>query len=174
MPPDPLPSTPDPLSAWGNIASVFGLIVSVVGFVWTIVGVRRSKQAAQAARAAADRASKEIFRASAMVELGAATASLEEIKRLQRDGSWPGLLDRYSTLRATLISIRASRADLGDEHRTEIQNAITYLRQIENSVERALAKGQQPSAVKLNAVISDQLDRLSEVLGSLRNYENGS
>lgn len=60
-----------------------------------------------------------------------------------------------------------------DAHKSAIQNAIIQIRGIEESVERMLAKGQQPSAAKMNSIISDELDRLSEVLGTLRSNENG-
>ena len=164
---------PDPLSTWGGVASVAGIFLTIGGFIWTLIGVYRSKNAAQQAKEAAEKARDDIFHASAMVELTAAMSAMQEIKRLQRDEAWSLLLDRYSTLRASLISIRAARPNLTEEHKTTIQGAIAQIRMIEDKVERALAADQKPSVAKLNAIIADQLDNLSEVLGALRITENG-
>jgi hypothetical protein len=108
-----------------------------------------------------------------MLELAAALSAMQEIKRLQRDGAWPVLLDKYSSLRATLISIRAGRPNLNEQHKTTIQDAIVQLRTIENKVQRELVKGQNPNVAKLNAVVADQLDKLSETLGALRSRGDG-
>jgi hypothetical protein len=107
-----------------------------------------------------------------MIELAAATSALQEIKRLQRDGEWQDLLERYSTLRSALIAIRASSQVLIEQHQTVIQGAITQIRTIETKVERAIEAGDKPSAARLNAVVSDQLDKLSQVLGELRSKQN--
>jgi hypothetical protein len=147
--------------------------VSFVGFVLTLIAVYRSKEAAKRAQKAAESAREEIFRSSAMIELSAVATGMQEIKRLQRSGEWAGLLDRYSALRASLISIRASRPNLDKGHQTVIQSAITQIRTIEERVERTLSTGAQPSAVKLNAIISQELDQISEVLGMLRSNYNG-
>ena len=98
---------------------------------------------------------------------------MQEIKRLQRDAAWPVLLDRYSTLRANLITIRAGRPSLDEKHKTVIQGAISQIKMIEEKVERALETNQKPNVAKLNAVVADQLDNLSEVLGALRSSEDG-
>lgn len=112
-----------------------GLIISVAGFIWTLVAVYRSKNAATQAQEAAERAGDEVLRSSTMVELAAATSALQEIKRLQRNGDWRDLLDRYSVLRSALIAIRASSQVLEEEHQTVIQGAITQIRTIEGKVD---------------------------------------
>jgi len=144
------------------------VLVSIAGFVWTLIGVHRSREAAKQAKEAAEAARDEIFRSSAMIELSAAAAAMQEIKRLQRDGKWPELLDKYSALRTSLISIRASRPNLEERHKTVMQSAITQVKSIEEKVEQALSKQQQPNAAKLNSIMSDHLDQISEVLGVLR------
>ena len=149
------------------------MAVSIVGFFLTLIGVHRSRKAAQQAKEAAENARNEIFRSSAMIELSAAATAMQEIKRLQRNNEWLGLLDKYSALRATLISIRASRPGLDPHHQTTIQSAITQIRGIEEKVERTLSAREQPNAPKLNAIISHELDQISEVLGVLRSNQNG-
>lgn len=163
----------DVLSTGGNVANILGLLVSIAGFAWTLIGVYRSKNAADRARESAENARHDIFRASAMIDLAAAMSVLQEVKRLHRQQDWTALLDRYSALRATLITIRASRQDLKESHAIVIQGAIAQLRTIEDKVERAVATGQTLNPAKLNIVVSNELDRLSEVLGSMRIADNG-
>lgn len=163
----------DSLSTWGNITSIVGLFASVAGFVWALVQIYRSKNAAQQARDAADRAREDIFRSSAMLELAAALAAMQEIQRLQREGAWRVLLEKYSALRTNLISIRAGRPNLNEQHKSTIQGAIAQLRTIEDKVQRALVSDQTPKIDKLNSIVADQLDKLSEVLGALRSRDDG-
>jgi hypothetical protein len=152
---------------------VLGLLVSIAGFIWTLRGVYKSRAAAEAAAEAAEKAREDILRSNALIELAEVMSSLQEIKRLQREEAWPHLLDRYSILRTALIAIRASRPNLSDQHKTTIQSAIGQLRTLEEKIERAMGAGQKPNVAKLNAIVSDQLDGLSELLGALRSNGNG-
>jgi hypothetical protein len=135
--------------------------------------VYRSKSAAEQARESADKARRDIFRAIAMIDLTRATAAINDIKRLHREANWLALLERYSALRTTLITIRASRPDLAEQHKTTIQGIIAQIRTLETKVEGALPDGQNLNAAKLNKVISVQLDKLSQILGELRSDQNG-
>ncbi len=133
----------------------------------------RSENAATLAKKAAENARDEIFRSSTMIELAAATSSLNEIKRLQRSGGWQDLPDKYSALRSSLIAIRAGSKALEEHHKVAIQDAIAQIRTIEGKIERAIEAKEPPSAAKLNTIISIQLDKLSLVLGELRSNKNG-
>ncbi len=104
---------------WGDLTSVVGLLLSLVGFAVTIVQVRRAKSAAEQARQAA------------IADLSSAMAVMDEIKRLQRNGIWPLLPDRYSELRRRLIAIRQSHAQLTEEQRESLSVTIDRFAELE-------------------------------------------
>ena len=154
---------------WGDIASVVGLIISIVGFIVTIRNVKRSKTAAQRAEEAATQTRDAIIRAETIIDFSAALTIMDEIKRLHRAGAWNYLPDRYSTLRKMLISIRTANITLSVQHQTALQGAIQHFSNIERRIERALiSNSAKPDAAKLNAIVSTQIDKLSEVLTAIR------
>lgn len=109
-----------------------------------------------------------------MIELAAATAVMEEIKRLHREGAWRILPDRYAALRKALVSIRMGKPDLPVDHQSVLQGAIQQFREIEKKVERALADNQPPHNVaKFNEIVSLQIDSITEILGSMRSGRDG-
>jgi hypothetical protein len=123
------------------------LILSVVGFGVTIYGVWRAKGAAQAAEQASANARDVLIRSTIIADLAGAMSTMEEIKRLHRVDAWHLLPDRYSVLRRTLISIRASNLNLDESAQKTLQSAIQHFASIEQSVERALAVQSSPKDV---------------------------
>ena len=154
-------------SGIGDIASIFGVLISITGFFFTLIGVRRSRRAAEAAR-------DQIRRFENIVDFSAAIATLEEIKRLHRQGNaWPILPDRYATIRKVLIQLRNSGTRVTAEQSTVIQKAIADLVEIEKLVERALIDQTQLKPNKLNSIISNDIDSLVTVLTQLKNHPTG-
>ncbi len=163
------------LGAIADWSSVLGLLVSIVGFFVTIIGVRRSRSAAEQAREAADSARDELLRGNAMFSLATAINTMEEIKRLQREAAWRALPDRYSALRSALISIRAGTPQMSPEDRGTLQGAIEQFRAIEKKIEKTLSPNGQTTldVPKLNDIVSLQIEKISELLGTLRVSNNG-
>jgi len=116
-----------------------GLGVSVLGFWVTIFGVRRAKNAAEQATSAAVSAKRSIVTANALVEFASAMATMEEIRRLHREGAWRILPDRYSALKRALLSLRSEHTSLTDDQKATIQGSVVKIRDLEKLVERALA-----------------------------------
>jgi ribosomal protein S13 len=155
---------------WGGIVNGLGLIVSVVGFAVTIWNVVRTKRASQRAEDAVTTMRQMLNRSDAIMEVSAAITIMEEIKRLHRAGEWKVLLDRYTTLKRLLISIRNPTNHLSDDQMASIQNTIQHFSDIEGKVERAVASGinDQPKVPKLNEVVSMQIDALAALLTDIR------
>lgn len=154
---------------WGDLASVAGVLISLVGFGITIRSVVLSKRAAEKAQESAQRVREGMLRSDTMVDLSAAVSIMDEIKRLHRaSGQWPVLLDRYSALKGLLISIRASSPFLREEHRAALLGAMQQFSTIEESVERALASKRPLKVAALNQIVSDQLDKLNELLAFIK------
>jgi hypothetical protein len=154
---------------WGDIASVLGVLVSLVGFGITIWGVLRSKSAAQKAQEEVARVRETMLRLDTVMQFSEAITIMDEIKRLHRASAWVMLPDRYSALKRILISIRTLDFDINDDRKTVLQSAIQHFSDIEKKVEKSLAtQSNLPNVARLNEIVSIQLDKLNEVLASIR------
>lgn len=154
---------------WGDLASVAGLAVSVIGFLLTIVGVWRAKSAAEAAQNAARQTKEVIVRSDMIADISAVISMMNEIKRFHREGNWSGSLERCSEIRQKIISIRGTGSNLTKEHQTFLSSAGQQFKDIETQVETVAAgkKRSLPYAT-LNVIVSEQVDRLNEVLVTLK------
>lgn len=155
---------------YGDLASLAGLVVSLAGFGVTIVAVLRSKGAAEAARDATAEVQERLARFDVSTALSETLAVMAETKRLHRLGTWELLPERYDVVRRGLIRIKASGSSLTDGQRSQIQSAIQHFASMEKQVERFLAAPDrpQPSVPRLNAIVTRQLDVLTELMSDLR------
>jgi hypothetical protein len=153
----------------GDVASIAGVIISVVGFVATLIGVYRSKRAAVQAAEAAKAVQESLAKFDTLVDFSAAITTLEEVKRMHRQGgSWSLLPDRYAFIRKMFVQLRNSTVPMTDAQKSTIQNALVNLIDIERQVEKALPDSTKLRAFKFNAVISDDIDALVAVLTQLK------
>lgn len=155
---------------WNGTIGLLDLILGIVGFCVTIVGVYKAKNAAESAARSASEARESLIRSSTISELSVAIAGMEELKRLHREGAPPPrLIELYSSLRGKLIVIRTSTPSLNDTQRKQLQAAISQLAGLEESAERSIADGTPLGDVpKTNRVVTKQMDKLAELLASLR------
>jgi phosphoglycerate-specific signal transduction histidine kinase len=129
---------------WGDIASIVGVLLTIAGFIVTIIIVWRSKSAAEHASQAARDTRDSIARHNAIVDLTAAMTIMDEIKRLQRNGVWAVIPDRYSQLRQRLTAIKAAHADLSDAQRQKLEEAVGTFARLERKVDRAVLENTTP------------------------------
>lgn len=154
---------------YGDFASVLGLAVTLIGFAITIYGVWSSRSAAERASIAANEAKQAVMRTEVISNFSSAVTAMEEVKRLHRAGAWTVVPDRYSFLRRTLISIVANHRDLSQPHKILIQSAVSQFRELESSVDTFLFNGKNaPSSAKLNKIVTAQMDKLDEVLNTVK------
>jgi hypothetical protein len=151
----------------GDLASIAGLIISVIGFIATLWNVRRSRRAAERAEASANEARLLVRTYQSVADFSAAIAIMEEIKRLHRTGQADMLLDRYAALRKVLVGVRRLSLMIDDEKDQLIQSAIATLTSIEGVVERSRAEGTTPNFVRLNRLLSKEIDGLHSILVGL-------
>jgi hypothetical protein len=153
----------------GDWLSVLGLVVTLIGFAITIFNVVRSRTAAEEAERAVAKVREDILRIDTVAEFSAAIAAMDEIKRLQREGAWSVLPDRYADLRKSLISIKSANKDLPAHYMTAIQSSIQHFRGIETIIEKSLAAKKIPSnATRLNTIMSEQVDELHGILTEIK------
>lgn len=157
----------------GDVASITGVVISVFGFIITMYGVTRSKEAALRAEEAAKSARDSIRLFDVVVDFTNAIGILDEIKRSHRHRQWEGLPDRYSTIRKILINLRSLSTELTDSQLSTIQGALSNLTALEKQVEKALATASAPSTPRINALLSDDIDRLYQVLTELKKAKTG-
>jgi hypothetical protein len=152
----------------GDVAGVLALLISIVGFIATLWNVWRSRSAADRAAAAAEQTRRLIGRFQIVADLSAAVAIMEELRRLHRAGNLDILPDRYAALRKILINVRGTTSSLSDRHQAALQTALTTLRSIESQIERCRTKGLSPDFVKINQLISRDVDDLHPILIELQ------
>ena len=156
-------------SGLGDLASVAGLLLTVIGFGLTLYGVRKSRTASESASLAAKDAKNAILHTETIYNFSSAVTMMEEVKRLHRAEAWEVLPDRYSYLRKSLISILSTHKELSPEHRTLIQSAVVQFRELESSIEVYLTnKKTLPNSAKLNKIVTNQIDKLDEVLNIIK------
>ncbi len=154
---------------WGDIASIAGLLVSLLGFWITISVARRSKSAAEAAKDAAVKARDAIIHSHTITHFSTAIAKLEEIKLLQRESRWRMLPDRYPIVRQMLITIRQGNQGMPQNDHATIMGTIQHLADFERVVDIFLETGNdEPSPAHLNTILSGQIDKLNEILETLK------
>jgi hypothetical protein len=154
---------------WGELANILSLAVSLIGFVATLWNLIRAKRAAQRAEEAVKRMREMLRRSDTIMEVALAIRIMEEVKRLHWNGEWRALLDRYTSLRTSLIGIRSANPHLKEDQQAILTGAINQFRDIENKVARAIEANTAPPKVsRLNSIVSSQIDRLAEVLGTIR------
>lgn len=169
-----VPPPSDALAYWGNVSSIGGVLVSLIGFGLTIRNVLQSKKAAVEAKQAAENARSEIHRTDAIIVLAEAATAMEEIKRLQRQKAWAILPDRYSALRNALTAIRTSQTQLTEQQKSSLLGAIEQFRSIENRIDRSLVDDQiNANMPALNKIVSQQIDKITEILTCLRMQKHG-
>ena len=162
------------MSTAADIASILGVLIGIIGFALVIVNVRRSKSAAEQAQQAVIDVRKDIQRVDTVANFSAAMTAMAEIKRLHRQSAWTILPDRYSALRASLISIKVSNPALPDHQSSALQGAIQNLRGIEEIVEKALASNETPENIpRLNRTVTRDLDSLQEILVEIQSQIGG-
>lgn len=154
----------------GDISSIVGLFISVIGFAVTIWGVIKSKNAAESTKETAEKMQKDLRRLDTIVDISSVVGIMEEIKRHHRNNNWIILPDRYSSLRGKLVLIKSTHNDLTDKQKTFLQSAIQQSKLIEENVEKALSKNLEPqNFAKLNKLLSDEIDKLNEVMAEIKN-----
>lgn len=151
----------------GDIASILGVLLSLVGFWLTFNQAKNARTAAQQAKEEVQKLRQTLSQVNTIADLTAAMGAMEELKRLNRTKtSWYILPDRYSAIRWMLTTIRSANPDFSGKHKLALQDTVQRLSIIEEQVESALATETTDilDSAEFNRVISEQMDKLNEVL----------
>ena len=156
----------------GSISSIIGLLVALLGFTLTIYHVHKTKWTAQRAYDTAKEVKEDIKTVDTITQLSSAIAIMEEIKRLHRNKAWEILLDRYSSLRKRLITIKKSYPSLSHDYEKKLTNAIMHFSTIEAYIDEAVCKKFEPKNIhETNKIIAKQIDIIQEILEEIQNLD---
>ncbi|MBF0509170.1 MAG: hypothetical protein HQK57_09630 [Deltaproteobacteria bacterium] len=160
----------------GDVSSILGLLISLVGFTVTIISVIRSRKAAELAYEAASAMRKSMVHHDSIANCSEAISIMSEIKRLQRVGAWDILPDRYSVIRGLLVSLKDRTPCLKNDHNGYLQNAIQHFSNLEHKIEGYISQKKRPPdemKIKINQILSKQIDRLHEIEAAIRQNTDG-
>lgn len=100
--------------------------------------------------------------------LDAAIKAFEIIRKLHRAQSWDALPELYTTLKLELIAIKVRTPNMSETHKTQLQNAIQQISNMEKQVEATIGGGSTPEVGRMNNLVSRQMDRLGQVIVELQ------
>jgi hypothetical protein len=124
---------------------------------------------AGSAAKAAQEVKNRMFSLDTLTEISAALATLDEIKRHQRQRAWEVVLDRYAVVRKHLVRVEQMNPRFTDAQQAEFAKTIKQFRIIEAKVERARANPNDPiDPAKLNGIIADQSDVLERIMIAIK------
>lgn len=152
----------------GDYASILSLFIALIGFGVTIYATSRSLKHSKNAEALVLSMKADLKRNASIHDFARVLALMEELKRLHREKVLEILPDRYSALRTALIAIRTCNPLLSEEEQKKIQGAITLLSSLERDFDLYRVNGAAFDVVKVNASLTRHIDRVHEVVVSLR------
>ena len=169
-------------AVFGNLLNIVGIILTVIGFWVTIRSSWKARDAAELAQREVAKVRNDLRRVSTVADFSQALALVDDIKRLHRDGEWPTLLDKYSTLKSLIITIRSTYTGFSDDQKTNMQSAVTQLTNMENQLDKFLmrqksladqSKNEPPNVARLNSILIKHADRFREILVQIQNDIGG-
>jgi hypothetical protein len=139
----------------GDGASILGLAITLLGFYFAFGRIRQLKE--------------QLSAMNAVQDLNASIRTLEDTRKLiWIEKAWPVLPDRCTSVKRDLIAIRGRTANLTNRQNSAIQAAIQQLSTMEFEIVKVIAGDEEADLVRMNEVISKQLDRLATLVVELQ------
>ena len=152
-------------------ASILSLGVAVIGFTVTLIKVAKSTTASEAAKTAAEQATQKINLLETVHDLSTLLSILEAIKTDVRRRNFEPLPEKLSSIRKSLIGIRAKYTNLSEGDQSTIQSAITQFRSLERKIDIELEQNSEIKIGAINHLFSVHIDELYEVLSTIRSAD---
>ena len=138
------------LSELGSIASIVGLPLSLIALVFAIYHLLRLRGETRAAREAAEETRRIISRETTVTDLIRLNERIQGLIDLLRTGDREQALERFPEIRNLFTDIRRRHPNLGIDHRSQIQDAVTTLRDIQLNLETIV--GEVPSDLRTKQI----------------------
>ncbi len=144
------------LGDWGSLTSIVGFLVALGGLIF--VGFQ-----AAGAKRASDQTRERVDNVLTFGSGNRASTLIQEMKNVLQKGKWEVGYHQCHTLRALLGDIK--RTGLSSQHDQSINEAMENLANIENDLDAAIRKGQNPRDIdRFNASLSSIQDTLEDIL----------
>lgn len=157
------------IHAWADYASVSGVVISLIGFGGTIFGLLRTRAASKQVETAVSSLRETLSAKSAADELTRVIHDIEELRHLHRVAAWDILPPRYAYIRRSVLAIKQKYSAMTRNQKSALQIVAQQFSSIEEIVELSLSARQPPDDVPgLNRIVSEQGDKLSAILTTLR------
>ena len=137
----------------GSVASIFGAVVSTIALGFAIYQIIRLRKETRAAREAAEEAQRLIKRETTGTDLTRLNERIQGLVDLLRSGDRERALERFPDIRNLFIDIRRHHPNLTPDHRSQIQDSIATLRNMQSELESL----QDDIPVELRTKINDDL-----------------
>ena len=138
------------LSELGSIASIVGLPLSLIALVFAIYHLLRLRGETRAAREAAEETQRIISRETTVTDLIRLNERIQGLIDLLRTGDRERALERFPEIRNLFTDIRRRHPNLDLDHRSQIQDAVTTLRDIQINLESIV--GEVPSDLRTKQI----------------------
>jgi hypothetical protein len=143
-------------------------LVALLGVPSAVWQAWRARSAAEAAEVASRNTLAKLSTLRTISQLSAVRERLKDLKAFNRLHAAGEAIERYSLLRDALVEIRAGELGFDDEEQRSLQQTITILAELERELDRAREAGAPHIGfADANAQLSDELDRLSDLLARL-------
>ena len=151
---------PAVLSELGSIASIVGLPLSLIALVFAIYHLLRLRGETRAAREAAEEAQRLLRRETTGADLVRLSERIQGVIDAYQSGDRERALERLSGIISLFIEIRRYHPNLSHEHRSQIQEAIRILANLQSELETF--EGEIP--LKIIGQSNDSLTHLQSTL----------
>ena len=121
----------------GNVASIAGALVSGIALAIAIYHIIKLRGEARAAKNAAEEARRLLKRETTSTDLARLNERIQGLIDLYRTGERDRALERFTGIISLFIEIRRSHPSLSQEYRSQIQETITMLRNMQSELESA-------------------------------------
>ncbi|MDE2838886.1 MAG: hypothetical protein OXL97_15470 [Chloroflexota bacterium] len=139
-----------------------GVMLAAYSIYYAHRQASQAKTAAQRAQRAAEWARGQLGQNSAIADMTLASGRIDHLKELHVSQQWQRALDHYTPLRQALQSARRNHPSPSDRVQRDFEEAVSWALQMENEVGTAAARGEPPSAPRLNGTLNQIQVRLDQ------------
>ena len=157
------------LAATSEIASKVGALIGLP----TLWQAFRARSIAAEVKERVDTVQANFAKQTAVEALGSLLSDLDEIGGLHGVSAWRMLPRRYGAVCRHLIAMRIENPMLAT-HSRKLQSIIQQLAEMEDAVSHSTFPASPSDIVALNKVLSRQMDKLNEILASVRKTIGGT
>lgn len=145
------------------------ILLSLIGFAIVWLQLRKTRDAAEAAKHATDKALRAISDTDTISDLATIRERVKKLQEALRGSRYEISLHETQSLRENLHQLRNRRGFEANERKIQIQGMVTFLRKLQDHLERNLEDStHQVPVPSFNANLSDYATTISEWMEQMR------